>query len=382
MRKRLVLLWILFWCLGSGEVFGKTVTLKEKIGQMIIIGFEGLSIKPNDPIVKAILSQQIGGVILFDYDFNTQTFNRNIQTPEQLRRLTCDLQTYAKKAAKRKGNALYPLFISVDYEGGVRGTRLQKRHGFARTLSAAELGKLSKASVRRYANQMADTLSKSGINLNFAPVLDVNVNPSSPAIGKVKRSFSADPEVVVQYAEIFSKAYQDRGIICAYKHFPGHGSAAGDTHEGFVDVTKTWKSLELKPYEMLLKQPFACPMVMVAHVVHSKLDKQGLPASLSSSVIQGLLRKTLNFNGVVVTDDLQMKAIINHYGLVEALRLTVNAGADILVFGNQLTSTPQDPKKIVDLLYAEVKAGEIPESRIQEAYDRIIKLKKRVRVNR
>lgn len=368
-----------FWTISAFSS-AKEVGLKEKIGQMLMIGFEGSALKSGDAIVQAILSQDIGGVILFDYNFKTQTFNHNIQSPQQLKKLTEDLQHYAKEAAKDHQNDLYPLLIGMDYEGGERGTRLKETHGFPKTLPAAELGKLSEKEVHIYAEQMSDTLKKAGVNLNFAPVVDVNTNPDNPVIGKIKRSFSEDPEKVVQYASIFSKAYRDQDIACAYKHFPGHGSSMGDSHEGFVDVTNTWKALELIPYEKLLNQPTGCQMVMIAHVVNSKLDKKAVPATLSSEIIQQLLRKQLNFKGLVVTDDMQMKSIIDHYGLAEALRLTVNAGADILIFGNQLVSAPQNPREVIDIIYQDVKAGHIPESRIQEAYERIMKLKNRLRV--
>lgn len=377
LNRWLFILLCFFWTITTSA---KEVGLKEKIGQMLVIGFEGVTLKPNDPIIQAISSQQIGGVILFDYNFKTQTFDRNIQSPQQLKQLTGDLQRYAIDAAKIHQNNLYPLLVSIDYEGGERGTRLKESHGFPKTLPAAELGKLSKKEVQVYAEQMSDTLKQAGVNLNFAPVLDVNVNPDNPVIGKIKRSFSNDPEKVAKYAAIFSKTYEDHGILCAYKHFPGHGSSTGDTHEGFVDVTQTWKALELEPYKKLLNQSNGCQGVMVAHVVHSGLDAKGLPSSLSSEIIQKLLRKQLNFEGVVITDDMQMKAIIDHYGLPDALRLAVNAGADILVFGNQLVAAPQNPQEVIEIIYQDVKAGRIPESRIQAAYERIMKLKNSLRV--
>jgi beta-N-acetylhexosaminidase len=172
--------------------------------------------------------------------------------------------------------------------------------------------------------------------------------------------------------------YRDYGIVCVYKHFPGHGSSTEDTHAGFVDVTKTWQKYELDPYRALLQKPYHCPIVMTAHVVHTGLDSKGYPASISAAITKNLLREKLGFQGVVITDDLQMKAITDHYGLAEAIRLAVNAGADILVFGNQLVSTPQDPQQIVDIIYQDVMSGKISESRIDEAYQRVITLKKKI----
>lgn len=359
---------------SSNLAFAKEVTLKEKIGQMLVIGFKGTEINPDSAIVQSVLSQSIGGVILFDYDFQTKTYDHNIKNPEQLKRLTTDLQQYAKQAAMKNNNDLTPLFISIDYEGG-KVNRLKENYGFPKTLSAADIGLGSYEQANQYAEQMAVTLQNEGININFAPVIDVNVNPDNPVIGKLGRSFSADPKKVVDYAAIFSKAYQKHGILCAYKHFPGHGSSTGDTHDGFVDVTQTWKEYELDPYKELLQQSYGCPMVMTAHVVHYGLDSRGYPASISTAMTKELLRDKLNFDGVVVTDDMQMKAITDNFGLDEAVKLAVNAGADILIFGNQLVSTPQDPQQIVEMIYQDVKSGKIAESRIDEAYQHIMKLK-------
>src|SRR3990167_10320992 len=292
-------------------------TLKEKIGQMVMVGFKGAEISPNDPIAKAILIDEIGGVILFDYDFQTKTFDHNIKIPAQLKTLTQTLQAYAKKAALIHHHAFTPLLIGIDYEGG-SVNRLKEKYGFPKTESAGTLGQGSLEDAKHDAEQMAKTLSSEGINLNFAPVLDVNINPDNPVIGKLNRSFSNDPKKVTQYAAIFSKAYQDHGILCAYKHFPGHGSSLDDTHAGFVDVTKTWQSKELDPYQKLLQKSYHCPIVMTAHVVNNALDKKEYPASISYAMTQKLLRDKLNFKEVVVTDDMQMKAITDHYGFEDA----------------------------------------------------------------
>jgi len=350
------------------------VSLKQKIGQMLIIGFKGMELKPDDAVTRAILAQQIGGVILFDWDYQTKTYHHNIQSPKQLSSLTQQLQAYANQAANTHKNNLTPLFISIDYEGGVVN-RLKEHYGFPKTISAEEIGKGSKEQAYHYAQQMAETLKNNGINMNFAPLVDVNLNPTNPIIGGKQRSFSSDPKDVTNYAAIFSKAYDDQGILCAYKHFPGHGSSTGDTHAGFVDVTATWKEEELIPYDQLLRQPTHCPIIMTAHVVNYKLDEKGYPASISKAITTGLLREKLNFDGVVVTDDMQMKAIADHYGLKEAIKLAINAGVDILIFGNQLSLTWQDPQEIIDIIYQSVMDNEISERRIDEAYQRVMKLK-------
>ena len=350
--------------------------LKAKIGQMIMMGFDGALLKASDSIAKAIQRGEVGGVILFDYQTSTNTYDNNIKNPEQLKRLTTQLQNYAKHGAIKRKVTYYPLLISIDYEGG-KVNRLKERYGFPATITAEAFAKLSDEAATKQAEVMAQTLEDMGINLDYAPVIDVNINPESPAIGKYGRSFSADPDVVVRSARIFTRALRAHGILCSYKHFPGHGSATGDTHKGFVDVTETWQPSELKPYQTLLADPDNCGMVMVAHVKHYGLDGKGHAASLSKPIIHDLLRGQLNFDGVVITDDLQMKAITEVYGTREAIRLTINAGTDILMFGNQL-SAHRTPSQIVNMIYKDVKSGKISEKRINEAYQRIIELKKRI----
>jgi beta-N-acetylhexosaminidase len=371
---RKLLGWAFAFIIGVNNMaLAQAVPLKEKIGQMLLIGFKGAEIQPNDAIVQAILQHHIGGVILFDYDFETKTFTHNIRSVEQVTRLTAQLQEYTRQASVNG----YPLLIGLDYEGG-KVNRLKENYGFPKTLSAAELAKLSLSDAALYARQMAETLAKVGINLNFAPVVDVDVNPESPVIGKIGRSFSSDPNIVADYAALFAKAYYEHGILCTYKHFPGHGSATGDTHQGFVDVTKTWQVTELEPYKALLLNPHGNELVMTAHVVNYNLDSEGHPATLSKPITTDLLRNKLNFQGTVITDDLQMRAITDNYSTEDAVRLAVNAGADILVFGNQLAK-PLNPQDLVDIIYNDVQNGQIAESRIDDAYQHIMKLKELLR---
>lgn len=204
----------------------------------------------------------------------------------------------------------------------------------------------------------------------------MNINPDNPIIGKKDRSFSSIPEIVTQYAQLYTEQFIKHQIHCSYKHFPGHGSSLSDSHLGFVDISDTWSEQELIPFLQLLSQPNHCDMVMIAHIVNRKLDMTGLPASLSYQIINGLLRHDLKFNGVVITDDMQMKAITNYYGLETAVTLSINAGADMLIFGNQLVEKFQDSTEIIDMIEQKVRSGEISEQRINEAYQRIVKMKR------
>lgn len=357
------------------------INLRDKIGQMLLIGFDGKKINTLSPIVKIIEKNNIGGVILFDYDYRTKTFNKNIESPAQVKQLSGDLQYFTRQANLNHQRPTLPLLISVDYEGG-QVTRLSEQYGFPPTKSAAEVGEKGVKEAELAAKSLSHTLKDAGFNLNFAPVLDVNVNPNNPVIAKKERSFSSDATTVVTYATIYSRYFLDQKIQCVYKHFPGHGSSTEDSHLGFVDITNSWQTYELATFQELLNSNTSCGVVMTAHIVNRQLDPSGLPATLSYEILTNLLRKQLNFKGVIVTDDMQMKAISDSYGLEEALVLTINAGADMLIFSNNLSVELQDPEQLIDIIEAKVLAGAISPKRIAEAYQHIIALKQSLNSNK
>ncbi len=192
-----------------------------------MVGFRGLDVNSNSPIIRDIFDRHIGGVILFDYDVPTSTPIRNIESPAQLKRLTAKLQAAS----------LIPLLIAIDQEGG-KVCRLKQSSGFPPTLSTQYLGSINDLSLtRRHAARTAKILAHLGINLNLAPVVDLDVNPDNPIIGRLGRSFSADPQVVTAHAAEFIKAHREHSVLCALKHFPGHGSSTGDSHLGLTNVT-------------------------------------------------------------------------------------------------------------------------------------------------
>ncbi|WP_367606192.1 glycoside hydrolase family 3 protein [Legionella sp. W05-934-2] len=369
---------MLFLNLLYGEsLFAKPISLRDKIGQMLIMGFDGKTVTHQSDIIKAINHENIGGVVLFDYDYQTQRFDRNIESPAQVKKLNQDLQYFTQQANRNHHRPMLPLLISVDYEGG-QVTRLREDYGFPKTMSAAEIGTKSLPEAEQAADAIAQTLQKSGFNLDFAPDLDINANPNNPIIGKKERSFSNDPATVAKFASVFSKAFLSHGIQCAYKHFPGHGSSSNDSHLGFVDVSKTWDASELFPYLSLLREQQSCGIVMTAHIVNRQLDSSGMPATLSYKMLTGILRKQLSFDGVIMTDDMQMKAISNQYPLEQSVTLAINAGADMLIFGNQLSEKPQSAKQIIDIIESKVQSGEISLSRIDDAYQHITTLKQSI----
>lgn len=340
--------------------------LLEDIGEMLLVGFRGTTISPKSHIVRDIQQYHVGSVILFEYDAPTGTRHRNVESPDQLRKLCTTLQQYAG------GN----LLIGIDQEGG-NVVRMRSRDGFPRTMSAQASAQAGFDSVTNNAAVIARELADAGVNLNFAPCVDVNVNPACPVIGKLGRSFSKDPNEVTKCASLWINEASKQNIISCLKHFPGHGSASGDTHAGLVDVSSTWQESELQPYRDLFASGNV-DMVMVAHVINRTLGDD-LPASLSPAIVNELLRNQLGFSGVIVTDDLAMGAITNQYGFEEALRLAILAGCDLLCLSNNGGGyNPDLVPKAVDAIFQLVKSNQIPAESIQSSAQRIRSLKKKI----
>jgi len=339
------------------------VSLEEKIGQMILVGFRGTSLSDDSKIIQQIKAGKIGSVILFDKDLVLKS-QRNIQSKAQVAALNAKLQAAATKI---------PLFISVDQEGG-KVCRLKKDYGFLPTVSAEYLGKRNNLdSTYYYSERLARELKEVGFNVNFAPDVDVNTNPNNPAIGKLQRSFSSKAEIVAQHAAQAIDAHHAHNVLTAIKHFPGHGSAYNDSHLGVTDVSTTWKPFELLPYKELISQG-RCDFIMTAHIFNRNLDPD-VPATLSKKVITGLLRDSLHYQGVIISDDLQMKAISAVYRMEETVEKSINAGVDILLFGNNLDYDEEIPEKVINIVKKLIAEGKISEARIDESYNRILKLK-------
>lgn len=336
--------------------------LAEQAAQLLLLGFRGKTIAEAETIVEDIRERRIGGVIIFDRDVALGT-TRNIESPNQLRRLIANLQTIAG----------HRLLVAIDQEGG-SVNRIKPVYGFPATHSAQYFGDLDEpATTRAEADMVANLLADLGINVNFAPVVDLNVNPDSPAIGKIGRSYSADPAKVVIHASQVIAAHKAAGVATALKHFPGHGSATDDSHAGFTDVSHTWTSTELDPYHAIAGRN-RVPMVMTAHIFNETLDPEH-PATLSRSVLTGLLREKIGFRGVIVSDDMQMGAITQFYGLEHAIELALNAGVDLLIFANNLVYEPQIGKEALEIIVRLVEEGRVPTSRVRSAYQRVCALK-------
>ena len=343
-------------------------TLDEKIGSMLMVGFMGTSAPKNSQICKDIRKYNLAGVILFDVNPVNHKEAKNIANKNQVARLTEDLQKCSKDGR---------LLISVDQEGG-KVQRLKTKYGFyGKFPKAKDVVGLSDREVRRHYNNMGAELISVGINYNLAPDVDLAINRKNHVIYRLGRSFGADPKQVVHYASIFMESMHKNGVLTSLKHFPGHGSSLGDTHKGFVDVTKLWKWKELKPYKMLAKS-HTIDSVMVAHVFNKNLDSK-YPATLSKKIVKGLLRKKFEFDGVVITDDLQMGAINHKYGLRNTLKLAINAGDDILLFGNQLSvKSMVKTRTLVNTIKNLLKTGEVKMADIEASNQRVERLKEKL----
>lgn len=337
--------------------------IDQKIGQMIMVGFDGFEAADTSHIVRDIQSYRIGGVILFDYDIPTGTPDRNINSADQIITLNSDLQNLSE----------IPLFIAIDQEGG-RVARLKPERGFPETVSARYLGELNHADSTAYhASRQADLLAELGFNVNFAPVVDLNTNPQNPVIGQLNRSFGAEPDLVTKHAEIDIKEHLSKNILPVIKHFPGHGSSRHDSHLGMADVTDTWDDIELEPYQNLIDKDHTFG-VMTAHVFNRNLDPE-FPATLSENVQTDILRNSLSFQGVLFSDDMQMEAIRSFYGLEYAIEKAILAGVDVLVFANNSVYEPDIVPETVEIIKQMVENGTITEERIEESYQRIMDAK-------
>jgi beta-N-acetylhexosaminidase len=334
-------------------------SLDLKIGQMVMIGIFGNTLLPTDSILKEIKANKVGGIVLFEKNINP------VNSKETLKKLVSTLQN----------EAAIPLFISIDEEGG-KVHRLKEKYGFPKMPSAAYLGKLDDPdSTRYYTRNLAGTMSELGINLNYAPCVDVAINKNNPVIAKIERSYSEDPAIVTKQALISIKTQHQYGVKTILKHFPGHGSSTADSHKGMADVTTTWQSSELIPYRKII-QMGQVDAIMTAHIVNCKLDTSCLPSTLSKTIVTGLLRDSLKYQGAVFSDDMQMYAISKFYGTENAVKLAINAGVDVLLFGNNV-----NPKDIISAsqVHAIVKKlvlqGDVSRERIDASFKRIMKLK-------
>jgi len=352
------------------------------IGKLLCVGIRGA--RPGDALLEADLDAcaqaGVGGILLFDVDVPTlhrlegegmaraeaiEKATRNILDPDQLQMLIRYLRD-------RLGE---DLLVCIDQEGG-RVSRLSPRRGFAEEPTAAEFSKLGIEEQRSAANTQAGRLRALGFDLNFAPCVDLALQAANEIIVGKQRSYGRNPQSVIDAASIVLKAHAEAGVATCLKHFPGHGSSAGDSHLELVDITPSWRrEEELLPYRELLGLPGVA--VMMGHLLHRDIDAER-PASLSRAHIEGLLRTELGFDGLVVTDSIDMWAITDRYTPAEAAVAAIDAGADMVVDAFNLDDRREHPAvTLAEALREAVERGRICGGlpRIHESIARQVRLR-------
>jgi len=324
----------------------------DKIGQLLIIGLRGKTLTQDE--AEFIVKNNIGGVILF---------SRNVESPEQVHALTSSIQ-----ALRHKTRDKLPLFIAIDMEGG-RVARLKSP--FTIWPAIGHIGKIDSTSVAfKFAISMGMELRAVGINLDFAPSVDVLTNMANVLIGD--RSLGQDPEQVAKLGSAMVRGYIKGGVIPCAKHFPGHGNTIVDSHEDLpveeVDAERL-RQVELVPFKKVFRARL--DMVMTAHIKFPKIDPEW-PVTLSTKFLQDMLRGELRYRNLIISDDLDMKALANFYPTDQIPVRALQAGCDILLYCNNF----DHPQVALDAIVKALKEQKLTAQQIDESYNRVVSLKK------
>ncbi|BFT74838.1 beta-N-acetylhexosaminidase [Paenibacillus sp. P36] len=326
----------------------KPLTLRQKVGQLFICGFD--AIEPNPAITQLIEEYGLGGVIYF---------RRNVKDAHQLAQLSAELQEISRHSGGQ------PLFIAVDQEGGMV-SRIEK--GATLLPGNMALGAaFAPAGVYASSKIMGKELRQMGVNMNFAPCLDINNNPLNPVIGV--RSYGETAAIVGDMGTHAVKGLQDMGVIATVKHFPGHGDTSEDSHHDLPVVPHSMErlmELELAPFIKAIEG--GVDAIMTAHVVFAALEQNGVPSTLSYRILTELLREELDFKGLIVTDCLEMKAISEGIGVAEGAVRAIEAGSDLILVSHTL----ERQVSAMEAVIAAVESGRIPESRIDASVLRVM----------
>lgn len=327
--------------------------LQEKIGQMLMTGLPSTEV--TQEFVQLVEKYKISNVILFD---------RNIESSGQLRRLCSEIQEVVQR------NTGHPALIAIDQEGGSVVRMPWDAVNMPGAMALAATGDLRSAyDAGRFTGEELRWL---GVNFNLAPVADVNSNPDNPVIGN--RAFGDTPETVTRWMLETMRGLRDGGVLCAVKHFPGHGDTSVDSHVGLPTVEKSLEELEqveLRPFAAAIAA--GTDAVMTTHILFPRLEPEKLPGTMSRAVLTGLLRKKMGFGGMIITDCLEMGAICQKYGTVEGACMAARAGADMLC----ISHTQDLAAEAAERIFAAVQSGEIPAERIDEAVEHVLACKRR-----
>lgn len=330
----------------------KNMSLEEKVGQLFLVGFNS---KNADLKIQDLIENNYAGGVIY--------FTRNIADLKQIKKLSKTLQSLALDSG-----AGIPLFIAVDQEGG-KVRRIEELSYFPANQVLGAAGDQERT--RKTAAVTAKELKELGININLAPVLDVNNNPNNPVIGE--RSFGSDPELVAEMGVAYIKGLQSEGIIAVAKHFPGHGDTTTDSHTDLPVINHSrerLENIELYPFKKAIEA--GVEIIMTAHIYFPAIEAEvGIPATLSKSVLNNLLREELNFQGLIITDDMEMGAITENFGTAAGVVRSIKAGSDIVLISHSYDKQKRAIRAVIEA----VSSGMITEKRIEESLKRIIKLK-------
>ncbi len=324
----------------------ESVTLEQKVYSMFILGYEEENPRANDCFMRA-LNSGLGGVIFF---------TRNITDKEKFKDIVKII----------KDNSSEGIFLSIDQEGG-RVERTLNLYGGSHYLSARAAAARGEAFVAQQTEWICQELKYLGLNMNFAPVLDVDTNPDNPVIAD--RAYSSSPDEVIKYGKIAINTFKQNGIIPVGKHFPGHGATGTDSHLDMPVLDLTVQELEnihIKPFKALIKE---LPAIMVAHIHYKAFDTERIPASVSKNVLN-YLRNNLGFEGVIISDDMVMGGV-KRFSPFDACKRAILAGVNMFIYRNANETT----QTLIEQIINAVKTGEIPENRIDESARLIMRLK-------
>ncbi|MEM7214981.1 MAG: glycoside hydrolase family 3 N-terminal domain-containing protein [Pseudomonadota bacterium] len=329
--------------------------IEKMAGQLLVPGFPGSS--PDSKSARAlanhIASGRAGGALFLRH--NVKSGGSTKATAQSF-------------IAANRGSLL-----AIDQEGG-KVQRLGKKHGFTPMPTAKWVaGNRSVDEAKVLYAKAGRELRSAGFNLNMAPSVDIH-DPKNPVIGKYGRGFSTDVERISAYAGAFVDGFAAAGVACSLKHFPGHGSSRSDSHDGFVDITNTWSKEELVPFKRLANK---APLIMGGHLFHPQFSNGKSPVTFSQKALVAQLRNGLGYNGVILTDDLDMGAIRKSFQLKEAIILALAAGNDLLLLSNSLNYDEALPADAVKWISGAVKSGRISKSRIKSSYNRVMSLRRR-----
>ncbi|MDD3014222.1 MAG: glycoside hydrolase family 3 protein [Candidatus Gastranaerophilales bacterium] len=331
-----------------------SLTLKEKIAQMFIMGFSGSVINDDNINILKVIKSGLGGIIFFA---------DNIESHDQIKNLITDLQNAAS----------IPLFTSIDQEGGLveRTINIKERTDYLTPMALASTG--NPDNIKLHTHIMTQELKYIGINMNFTPVLDVNTNQNNPVIGI--RALSNNTDEVIKFSKSVYKTFQENDIIPVGKHFPGHGEAGIDSHIDMPSIEMDIDKLEeihIKPFKTAIQNNLDA--IMIAHVNYSAFNKDSkIPASLSKEVITDYLKDKLDFKGLIISDDMDMGGITKHYDHIEACIMAINAGVDLFIFRD----SSDENLELIDKLVMAANNNAVLEDRINESFNKILKFKEK-----